>query len=198
MMPKSEKPRHACGQGTSPRLLSKDSVAVKLIIKGCIKSRDAVGYASRHSLIEEKIIPQALIELRTELALPQHRDIFDKASKGLNFSECLAIIAAELRIVLDGYYDVDKLAEMLVLQLRRRGSSLMIEGSGLIPVELKETENSIEVHPVLDVFTRMMHEAGCLQCDNKGACMKAGHCLGEDSRAERGYLTKQQKEEYGL
>ena len=58
-------------------------------------------YANNHSLIEEKVVPESLIQLREEL--PKHPDIFLLANRGKTFEECLAIIAAELRILVDGY-----------------------------------------------------------------------------------------------
>ena len=151
-------------------------------------------YKETHSLIEEKIVPDGLLRLRQELQHPRHNKLMSLALKGKDFAECLAIIAAELGIVVDGYYDVDKLCNVLYKALCQH-NGVIKNIPELIPAELKETEDSIEITHRPDAFTMMMREAGCAQCDNKAACTKAGHCLGDDSNVFN--LTKQQKEEFG-
>lgn len=75
---------------------------------------------SPHHLISTKNIPTSLVDLRTELALPEHKAIFDRANEGRSFEEVLGNIATELNIVVDGYYGVDAICAMLYKQLKAK------------------------------------------------------------------------------
>jgi hypothetical protein len=148
-------------------------------------------YKNEHALIEEKVVPESLVELRKEL--PKHPDIFLLANRGKTFEECLAIIAAELNILVDGYYDVEDLCELLVktLQCRHVRNSLSPHDPRLVPVDITEGFDKIEIKERLDPFTEMMRSYNCTQCDNRQACKAANRCLGDDSTAEN--LLKDQR-----
>lgn len=65
-------------------------------------------------------LPASLIALRKELAKPKNNDAFNAGMRGRNFQECLAFVAAHLGIVLDGYYDVPQLCDVLYEALSKR------------------------------------------------------------------------------
>lgn len=78
-------------------------------------------YDTSHHLVERKIVPDYLVLLRDELALPQNAEIVRIAKQGKTFEECLALLAAELSIILDGgFYDVGPLCEVLFNALSKR------------------------------------------------------------------------------
>lgn len=99
--------------------------------------------------IHYKPTPESLIALRNEL--PRHKDIYEKANKGDSFEECLAIIAAELRIVLDGLYDAAELCDLLVSELKRRhlivlaGYEDATADPRLVPVRLVESKDTVKI-----------------------------------------------------
>jgi hypothetical protein len=94
-----------------------------------------------HPLIDHREPPASLIALRDEL--PKHKEIYNKAIKGANFEECLAIVAAELKIVLDGYYDIPELCDLLVWELRRLDVPMMQKHPALQGAKIVETKDAI-------------------------------------------------------
>jgi hypothetical protein len=99
-----------------------------------------------HSLVSFHEAPASLVALREELI--HHSDITDVAQKGSTFEECLGLIALQLDIALDGFYDVEPLCKMLVEALRNRrfhSSEPHKRASGLVDVELIEREGEVEI-----------------------------------------------------
>lgn len=98
--------------------------------------------------LEIKEVPESFLALRRELL--HHPDIFKAANEGKNIEQCLGIIAAKLGIVLDGYYDVPELCDVLVTALFRRGTINVDGGKDatlsdprLRPVQMVETDTEI-------------------------------------------------------
>ena len=52
--------------------------------------------------------------------LPQNKDLYEATFKGENFEECLGILAAQLGIALNGYYDAGNLCGVLLERMRSR------------------------------------------------------------------------------
>lgn len=163
-----------------------------------------------HHLISRKILPQSATELQTEIARPEHRDIYNASIKGNTFSECMAIILAMLDIAVDGEYDGDKLMEMAVHALRNRrfhGNNPAGMHPDLVPAELVEREGSVSLEfggahldpalalpqPTFDGFSAFMKEQGCQICESREACSKAGRCLGQEA-FEEGVKLEEKKE----
>ena len=84
-----------------------------------------------HKLLEFRYPGEAIVELRKELLKPHNKDLFVSASQHKTFETCMAQIAADLFIVVDGYYDADKLAARLVEAIRMRAQLVMLPTSGL-------------------------------------------------------------------
>lgn len=108
-------------------------------------------YKETHHLIEERIPPDSIILLRTELAKPENRDIYHAAIKGQNFEACMAIIAGKLDIILDGEYAVPDLADLLYRVMRDRGKHGNTPHNidpRLVNAELVEREGSVSIEEV--------------------------------------------------
>lgn len=116
------------------------------------------GYdTSSHHLLLTKQPPPSIIELRNEL--PYHATLYSRASKGADFSECLAEIAADCDIVLDGEYtpgDIAKICEICVDVLRSRRlsgvymSQIHKYSDALINCELTERPDGVSIDEVKD------------------------------------------------
>lgn len=153
------------------------------------------GFRNVHPLIEERVPPRELIELRHRLVEPRHKDILDVSSKAATFEEALGHIGAMLDIVLDGTYDVPALCAMLCTALDARGSAgsnAAALASGLVSAEIIEREGSLELveaasmlvpktryHLEVEANTHFMLAKGCQQCDQIVLCMANGKCLGD-------------------
>lgn len=142
-----------------------------------------------HHLITIRKPPESVIQLAQRLQQPPHADILAIAQKGNSFEECIGTIGTLLDIVIDGDYDVDNLATLLVKALDARGTHGNQPhklDSNLLPVELVERKDSFELilaegtiaPPPTDVFTVFMREHGCRVCENKSACLENNRCLG--------------------
>lgn len=121
----------------------------------------------RKPVLQIKMLPEELIELRKELL--NHPDIANAAMKGTTFEDCLAEIATKLNIALDGLYDVPDLCKLLLDALRNRNvdRALVPNVPGLQTVELVETDTEISLLPVKDVdwqkeFAHKKDSAGSL------------------------------------
>lgn len=109
-------------------------------------SNDKGGYHSPHHLIEIKEPPASVVALRKELEKPENRDIYDYASQGTDFADCMGRIALKLSIALDGEYDGADLCGMLVNAMRARK---VADGTGrphlgdsrLVEAEIVEKES---------------------------------------------------------
>lgn len=149
------------------------------------------GYnTNSHHLLAIHEPPQALLELRNRLQLPQHKDIADFANaQSGDFSEALGAIAAALDIVLDGFYDPIDICALLVKALDNR-SEFKHRAHELDPrlknVELIEHEKDVEIVEVLEGSIAaipktpsmiFMEEQDCDVCEAIATCMRAGRCL---------------------
>lgn len=106
-----------------------------------------------HPLISFKRLPESLIALRTELAKPQHRDIYDEAEKEATFEAALGTIAARLDIAVDGFIDVDDFSAVLCNALRRRHmfkDRPHLRDSRLVNAEMHEKGEEIELVKIPD------------------------------------------------
>lgn len=184
-----------------PKLATIDVINSSVVARA--KSIQESRYTNNHHLIQEKIIPDSLVALRTELDHMAHFHIALRAKKEKDFEGAIGQIAACLSIALDGSYEPDNLFSMLVDALRaKRNGSPYIPPEGIM-TDLEERENSIELKEnkleswlknlhanaessIADSHTLFMLEQGCDQCDNRTACRAAARCLGDDSTAEIG------------
>lgn len=91
--------------------------------------------------LEIRELPESVIALRREIL--HHPEIFEAAKAGRNFEDSLAIIATHLGIVLDGYYDVPELCDVLVTALYRKGTAHIDDR--LIPVQRVETPTEVRL-----------------------------------------------------
>lgn len=99
-----------------------------------------------HHLLDIREPGETLVALRTELL--NHPEISAYAQEGKSFSECIARIATQLDIALDGEYDPNDLMEMLTLALKAHGRGEKTPHNlarGLLNVELEEKENTVEL-----------------------------------------------------
>lgn len=81
--------------------------------------------------IKEQRVPASVEALREELK--KHPAIYADASLGKTFEECLARIATSCNIVVDGYYDVDDICDMLVHALKK-GNTLVLHSEQSTPI----------------------------------------------------------------
>lgn len=96
-----------------------------------------------------KVPPPSIIALREELT--HHQDIYDYAIQGTSFEDCMAKIAEKLDILLEGMYDAEKLAEVLVEALRNRrfhGNQPHLRSKHLVNVELVERKGTMTIEKV--------------------------------------------------
>lgn len=70
-----------------------------------------MAYDSKYTQAE--YVPNELVALQDELS--RHPDLLAKAKEGSTFGETLGIVAAELEIVLDGYYSGDDVKNLCVI-----------------------------------------------------------------------------------
>lgn len=149
------------------------------------------GYIETHHLLERKEPPNSVVRLRERLQRPEHKDIHDAGIKGVDFADCLGIIAAKLDIALDGNYDVPDLCDLLVRAMDARdtlGNNPSALDERLVSAELIEREGTLSLEEGFGtvapapVTPRMqfMQEQGCEVCENINACMTAKQCLGGD------------------
>lgn len=103
--------------------------------------------------LETREPPGSVVALRNEL--PLHKEIYDKAIQGRNFEECLAIIGAELGIILDGIYNAPDLCAMLVRELQRK-RAILADGTSiprdpaLVSAAITVTKDSITIDEVTE------------------------------------------------
>lgn len=111
-----------------------------------VANRGEGGYSSPHHLVEIKEPPASVVQLRKELEKPENKDIYDYASQGTTFEDCIGRIATKLSIALDGEYDAAELCEVLINSVRMRGKiggSPHLGDARLIDVEMVEREGDI-------------------------------------------------------
>lgn len=161
-----------------------------------------------HHLLSIKRLPESLIALQRELALPEHRDIYEAASQEATFELAIGQIAAKLSILLDGDYDHDKLFTLLTRALRARSSNREIHtlDPSLVPVEINETKDgSLSIDPAfmqtpepgqvtgkereVAEHAIFMKQYGCLMCNDRAACIREDTCLAD----EGGGMKKKEK-----
>lgn len=111
------------------------------------KSKVTHGYDNdTHHLIQLKIPPPSLIQLREELQKPENAAISEFAAQGNTFEECIARLAIKLDIVLDGEYDGAELCDVLVTALRNRklhGMNPHLRDKRLVGAEIVETDGNV-------------------------------------------------------
>ena len=102
---------------------------------------------STHHLLTIQEVPENVNALRRELAHEAHTELSAKAQEGKSFSECLAIIATQLDIAVDGLYDANDLCGLLTTSLRAKrfgyDNSSIHKLAGLTAVELEERGDEI-------------------------------------------------------
>lgn len=108
------------------------------------------GYNKVNSFVLIKEAPETLIQLRTELQLPQHADIVTACIPAKTFEESIGIIALHLDIALDGTYEAVPLFTMLINALRNRFIAGMASqphkrAAGLVRAEMHESEGEVKL-----------------------------------------------------
>lgn len=151
-----------------------------------------------HHLLQLKRIPSSLEELRKELLLVDHRDIFVASQVAGSFEEALGTIAAMVDLVLDGEYEADLLFTKILqrLQQKRNGGSRQLDPD-FVSVDLVERKDGVTIDfagaffdpallptPTHDGFSRFMREQGCEICETRDACRGAEKCLGKGAIEE--------------
>lgn len=106
-----------------------------------------------NSLLVLKNPGHGVQQLALALASPRNADIREEAKKGINFPECIGIIAARLDILLDAEYsadDIDALCLLLVDRLLVRGlpESKDFNDPRLIEVEVEERQGEVHILPL--------------------------------------------------
>lgn len=107
------------------------------------------GFKHVNLLVEEKVPPQSFIMLRDEVI--HHPDIMKHMAESKNFEECIANIAADCNILLDGDYEAEALFAMLYQAVKNRNknsSSPESNAPGLVRAEIRETSNSFIIEEV--------------------------------------------------
>lgn len=149
-----------------------------------------------HYLLEIREPPPSLIALRSELASPENKDIYDAAIKETTFEAVLGTIASKLDIALDGLYDVPDLCDLLANVLRNRnmpGTSNQphLRDRRLLNVEMVEKDKDVELVRVSDLGpgtlvgekeNKVIEDTGaetpipCDICIDYQSCILEGNC----------------------
>mgnify|MGYP001555831058 FL=1 len=145
-----------------------------------------------HHLLSIKEPSSILVRFREELAKPHNKDIVLYAATGATIEECLGLIAVKLDIALDGVYDFDKLIQVLLTSLQKRGENSLfphLRHPDLVEAKITETEKEVILEQVnygpqagqlsreVLEHSRLMLKHGCRECLNRAACREAKKCL---------------------
>lgn len=117
--------------------------------------------------IEQREPPASLVALRIEVAKPHNIEIFNYASAGLNFEDCLARIGEKLGILLDGIYDVPELCDVLVAALKRRSVLKVIGENGFTNSDHSEIDQRL-------LGIRRIEDANTVRLENRSLILPEG------------------------
>lgn len=122
--------------------------------------------------IEQREPPASLVALRKELALPQHKELYDYGIQGRNFEECLARIAHKLGIALDGFYDVPELCDVLLTVLRRKSVLKVIGERGFVDGDASQLDDRL-------IGIRRIEDKDTVRLENRDLILPQGVRRGE-------------------
>lgn len=93
-----------------------------------------------------EMFPEEVLALQQELK--NHPDILKKL-EGQSLEESLAIIGADLGILLDGMYDIPDLCRLLIKKLKERDSIIMFNSPELIEAKIVVGPDSITIEQAI-------------------------------------------------
>lgn len=142
---------------------------------------------NEHRLVQIKKTPEEVIALQKLLALPENRDLASSAAKGQSFEECLAILSADLGIMLDGMYDVAPLCLMLTKVISTRGGfnsgNIHISHPDLVPIRRLDTDDMVSVESRAEGLVSIKQATSgegpytiCAPCNTSFECCSSRDC----------------------
>lgn len=133
--------------------------------------------------------PEEVIAFREQLALPENKDLYDLGMKGNTFEECIAEIAAGLKIRLDGDYHPLLLLNVLTEAMKNRGRGGLLVSPYLAAADLKPVTKDMMEQDLLTLFdfgetygTISPRQTGrgpytiCDDCDSSFDCISSRSC----------------------
>lgn len=122
--------------------------------------------------LEVRETPASVVALRNEIALPHNHELFNYAIQGRNFEECLARIASFLGIMLDGFYDVPELCDVLVTAIRKKGVLKVLGTSGFTDGDVSEIDERL-------IGIRRIEDKDTVRLENRDLILPQGVKRGE-------------------